>query len=149
MNYTDFCNTIINALSENNLDDDDLDAGSRCLNDIRIKVELKYLGKEDYIDHDVLCEDFHYTYPEIKNTYHLPYLHDKEICLCSITLYFLETKIKELRFFGLAMGSGSGHNLMLPVIDRPISPLEREICIYYTGRVNVDKLANNLVCVTL
>jgi len=149
MKYADFCNTVINALSENNLDDNDLDAGSRCLNDIRIKVELKYLGEEDDIDHDVLCSDFHYTYPEFKNTYHPPYLNDKEICLCSVTLYFLETKIKEFRFYGLAMGSGSGHALMLPTTPMSVSPLEKEICIYYTGRVNVDRLANNLVCVAL
>lgn len=149
MKYADFCNTVINALSENNLDDNDLDAGSRCLNDIRIKVELKYLGKEDDIDHDVLCSDFHYAYPEIKNTYHLPHLHDKEICLCSVTLYFLETKIKEFRFYGLAMGSGSGHNLMLPQLDLHISPLEKAICTYYTDRVNVDTLAKNLVCEAL
>jgi|GEM_PF-5253538 len=149
MNYTDFCNTVINALSENNLDDNDLDAGSRCLNDIRIKVKLKSLGKEDNIDHDALCSDFHYTYPEIKNTYHLPHLHDKDICLCSVTLYFLETKIKEFRFYELATGSGSGYALMLPTSALPVSQLEREICIYYTGRVNVDKLANNLVCEAL
>lgn len=149
MNYTDFCNTIINALSENNLDDDDLDAGSRCLNDIRIKVELKYLGKEDYIDHDVLCEDFHYTYPEFKNTYDILAFNDSDIALCSVTLYFLETKIKEFRFYELAAGSGSGYALMLPTSALPVSPLEREICIYYTGRVNVGRLANNLVCVAL
>lgn len=145
MNYTDFCNTIITALNTNDFDDEE----SRCLNDIRIKVELKSLGKEDDIDHDALCSDFHYTYPEFKNTYCIHTFNDSDIALCFVTLYFLETKIKELRFFGLAMGSGSGHALMLPVIYRPISPLEKEICIYYTDRVNVDKLANNLVCVTL
>ncbi len=145
MKYADFCNTIITALNTNDFDDEE----SRCLNDIRIKVELKSLGKEDDIDHDALCSDFHYTYPEFKNTYYIHAFNDSDIALCFVTLYFLETKIKELRFFGLAMGSGSGHALMLPTTPMSVSPLEKEICIYYTGRVNVDRLANNLVCVAL
>jgi hypothetical protein len=140
MKYEEFVNQIIDSLVNKRFLEGD--GYYICLDNINIKMNSSI--PEDITDRkDGILRCFKQDYPDFTERFHITGFNDDDISVRDIELFYNGSLIFKQEFYAIAMGSGSGHNIMLPQKDvNTEKNLIRAICSYYTGEVNIKSLMN-------